>query len=58
MLFRSAEAAATREGAIFLDWARFPFFEVQGNAVWITDARYSLERGEGFARLKVELPRQ
>lgn len=53
-----AEAAATREGAIFLDWARFPFFEVQEGAVWITDARYSLERGEGFARLKVELPRQ
>jgi inner membrane protein len=48
-----AEAAATREGAIFLDWARFPFFEVEGSAVWITDARYNLERGEGFARLKV-----
>lgn len=53
-----AEAAATREGAIFLDWARFPFYEVEGSAVWITDARYSLERGEGFARLKVELPAQ
>lgn len=52
-----AEAAATREGAIFLDWARFPYFEVEENVVWITDARYSLERGEGFARLKVELPR-
>lgn len=48
-----AEAAATREGAIFLDWARFPFFEVQEGAVWMIDARYSLERGEGFARLKV-----
>lgn len=53
-----AEAAATREGAIFLDWARFPFFEVERRSVWITDARYNLERGEGFARLKVELPRQ
>lgn len=51
-------AAATREGEIFLDWARFPFFEVGEGAVWMTDARYSLGRGEGFARLKVELPRQ
>ena len=49
-----AEAAATREGAIFLDWARFPYFEVQDGTVYMIDARYSLERGEGFARLKVE----
>jgi hypothetical protein len=48
-----AEAAATREGAIFLDWARFPFFEAEGEAIYMIDARYSLERGEGFARLKV-----
>ena len=53
-----AEAAATREGAIFLDWARFPFFEVEGRTVQMIDARYTLEPGEGFARLKVELPRQ
>ncbi|HET9225642.1 MAG TPA: hypothetical protein VFR31_03180, partial [Thermoanaerobaculia bacterium] len=48
-----AEAAATREGRIFLDWARFPYFEVQDGAVYMIDARYSLERGEGFARLRV-----
>lgn len=49
-----AEAAATRDGAIFLDWARFPYFEAEDGAIYMIDARYSLERGEGFARLKVE----
>ncbi|HWM92069.1 MAG TPA: metal-dependent hydrolase [Thermoanaerobaculia bacterium] len=56
-----AEAAATREGAIFLDWARFPFFLVEespdARIVRMTDARYRLERGEGFATQTVVLPR-
>jgi inner membrane protein len=52
-----AEAAATREGVIFLDWARFPFFQVEGRTIQMIDARYTLEPGEGFARLKVELPK-
>jgi hypothetical protein len=53
-----AEAAATREGAIFLDWARFPFFRTEGGrVVWMTDARYTLEPGTGFARLMVMLRR-
>ncbi|HYN22535.1 MAG TPA: hypothetical protein VE078_16365, partial [Thermoanaerobaculia bacterium] len=53
-----AEAAATREGTFFLGWARFPFFLVEGNTVQMIDARYSLERGEGFARQTIALPRQ
>jgi inner membrane protein len=56
-----AAAAATREGAIFLHWARFPFFLVEeGPGSWIvrmTDARYTLNPGTGFGALTVEVPR-
>lgn len=57
-----AAAARTREGAIFLHWARFPFFRVEesgdGWTVWMTDARYATEPGdEGFARERIEVRR-
>jgi inner membrane protein len=54
-----ARAAATREGAIFLHWARFPFFLVEETPEsWIvrmTDARYTLNPGTGFGALTVEV---
>lgn len=57
-----SEAAATWEAGIFLDWARFPFFQVEeqpgSSVVRMIDARYTLEPGEGFGRLTVEVPRQ
>lgn len=56
-----AQAAATREGSIFLHWARFPFFQVEesphGWIVRMTDARYTIHPGTGFGRLTVEVPR-
>jgi inner membrane protein len=55
-----AEAAATRDGRIFLDWARFPLFQVEEKpgtrVVQMIDARYTLNPGTGFGRLTVELP--
>lgn len=57
-----SEAAATWEAGIFLDWARFPFFQVEEQAgrsvVRMIDARYTLEPGEGFGRLTVVVPRR
>jgi inner membrane protein len=57
-----AAAAATREGAIFLHWARFPFFLVEERPdrwiVRMTDARYTINPGTGFGALTVEVPRQ
>lgn len=54
-----ARAAATREGAIFLHWARFPFFRVEETEdTWIvrmTDARYTLNPGTGFGASTVEV---
>jgi hypothetical protein len=56
-----ARAAATRQGAIFLHWARFPFFQVEESPhawiVRITDARYTINPGTGFGKLTVEVPR-
>lgn len=55
-------AAATPQGAIFLHWARFPFFLVEERPErWIvrmTDARYTINPGTGFGALTVEVPRQ
>ncbi|RPH55569.1 metal-dependent hydrolase [bacterium] len=57
-----AAAAATPQGAIFLHWARFPFFLVEERPErWIvrmTDARYTLNPGTGFGALTVEVPRE
>ena len=57
-----SEAAATWEAEIFLDWARFPFFQVEeepgSRVVRMMDARYTLEPGDGFGRLTVGVPRR
>ena len=57
-----ARAAATREGEIFLHWARFPFFLVEeAPDAWIvrmTDARYTLNPGTGFGALTVAVPKE
>lgn len=57
-----AAAARTREGAIFLHWARFPFFLVEerpeSTRVYMMDARYSVNPGTGFGRMIVELGRR
>jgi inner membrane protein len=57
-----ARAAVTREGEIFLHWARFPFFLVEeAPDAWIvrmTDARYTLNPGTGFGALTVKVPRE
>lgn len=54
-----AAAARTREGAIFLHWARFPFFLVEERPrswiVYMVDARYSINPGTGFGRQRVEV---
>jgi inner membrane protein len=55
-----AAAARTRNGAIFLHWARFPFFLVEerpgATRVYMIDARYSVNPGTGFGRMVVEVP--
>ena len=66
MLERSSDgpealtAARTREGALFLHWARFPVFMVDRAArpprVAIVDLRYTLDPGAGFGALSVSLP--
>lgn len=59
-------AARTREGAIFLHWARFPFFLIEERpgqpgmsettVVYMIDARYTLTPGPtGFGRQRVEV---
>lgn len=56
-----ATAARLRGPAIFLHWARFPFFRVEERpASWIVqmmDARYTLKPGRGFGAAVVEVPR-
>jgi inner membrane protein len=56
-----AAAAITREGRIFLHWARFPYFVVEERpeqyVVRMGDARYTLEPGRGFGGLTVTVPR-
>lgn len=53
-------AARTREGTIFLDWARFPFFLIEqrpdGTLVRMVDLRYAREPGTGFGTLDVLVP--
>jgi inner membrane protein len=53
-------AAATRDGRIFLGWARFPFFEIDDSreepAVYIIDARYTLDRNALFGAVRIPLP--
>jgi inner membrane protein len=54
--------ASTREGRIFLHWARFPFYQVEEVGedrvrVLVTDARYTINPGTGFGRLTLVLPR-
>jgi inner membrane protein len=57
-----AAAARLRSPAIFLHWARFPFFQVKERpASWIVrmmDARYTLKPGRGFGAMVVEVPRK
>jgi inner membrane protein len=57
----SRRAAATRDGRIFLGWARFPFFEVDASsdppAVYIIDARYTLDRDALFGAVRIPLPK-
>jgi inner membrane protein len=54
-------AAATSDGRVFLRWARFPFFEVDdseaGPAVYIIDARYTIDRKALFGAVRIPLPR-
>jgi hypothetical protein len=53
-------AAATGDGQTFLRWARFPFFEVDDSkdepAVYIIDARYTLDRDAVFGAVRIPLP--
>jgi len=52
-------AATTRDGQIFLRWARFPFFEVDDSqaepVVYIIDARYTLDRNALFGSIRIPL---
>jgi inner membrane protein len=56
-----AAAAATRTGRIFLDWARFPVFDVvpatAGYEVLLADARYTLSGRARFGAVAINLPR-
>ncbi len=53
-------AARTRDGEVFLQWARFPFFVVPSQSadstvVHIVDARYTMEAVTGFGAVAVVL---
>jgi inner membrane protein len=52
-------AAATGAGRSFLQWARFPFFEIDDSktepAVYIIDARYTLDRNALFGSIRIPL---
>jgi len=52
-------ASATEDGRTFLRWARFPFFEVDESsaepAVYIIDARYTLDRNAVFGAVRIPL---
>lgn len=56
----AATAAATREGQVFLHWARFPFFVVERHPevtlVRIADARYTTAAGATFGAVTISLP--
>jgi inner membrane protein len=53
------QAAGTEAGRVFLSWARFPFFEYDDSnptrAVYILDARYTLDRNAVFGSLRIPL---
>ena len=55
------QAAATERGRRFLNWARFPFFELDESTdpptVYILDARYTLRRNTGFGTIRIPIPR-
>ena len=52
-------AATTDTGRIFLRWSRFPFFEIDDSktkpAVYIIDARYTLDRNALFGAVRISL---
>jgi len=52
-------AATTGAGRVFLRWARFPFFEIDDSeaepAVYIIDARYTLDRNAIFGSIRIPL---
>lgn len=56
------EAIASPEVRGFMNWARFPFAEVEetltGYTVYLSDARYTRTRGTGFGSARVEIPKQ
>jgi inner membrane protein len=56
-----AAAAATTKGRIFLDWARFPVWDVvpsaTGYEVLLADARYTLSGRARFAAVAITVPR-
>ncbi len=55
-------ARATEAGAIFLHWARFPFTEAEdagdSRIIRIMDARYVREWDDGFATVRVAVPKE
>jgi inner membrane protein len=56
-----AAAAKTRDGRLFLHWARFPFFQVEERpgeyVVHMIDARYTTHPDAIFGALTVRVPR-
>lgn len=56
----AALAARTREGAIFLRWARFPSFKMEPSGervlVTISDLRYSGRSNRSWASVRVQVP--
>lgn len=57
---RAATASHSARG--FMNWARFPFAEVEESAsayiVYLSDARYTRSRGAGFGSARVEVPKE
>jgi inner membrane protein len=53
-------ARDTERGAGFLQWARFPFFVAEGSgsdsAIWIGDARYTVDPHLSWAAVRIENP--
>jgi inner membrane protein len=58
-IVRAATASPRIRG--FMNWARFPFAEVEEGAssytVYLSDARYTRTRGSGFGSARVEIPK-
>jgi len=59
-IVRAATASPAVRG--FMNWARFPFAEVEetssGYTVYLSDARYTRTRGAGFGSARVEIPKE